>query len=295
MKRTLGTTLVALALSPGAAGADYLYDAFRAECGAKQADHYYSAADPVVATAPQEETEIGRIGSNLLVYGGFQFGKDRAGQVVEDDLRGHLYGIRLFREKSPRSNEWEFTDTDRGDLLASCGEADSACLFDAGQMLQDRTAPRKIFTATPGTPVKSTSPWEGDFTLPLGPLVSLEASEEGQDTLASLWKTYVALEPVAAALPDHGPANVCIDKCDKDKKHKEYGPGWSCPTAVPSSLCHPTARPDATQKLQSPEARQLRRMLEWLHGQHRPWKLGDVYHASAAVVEPPAQTAVVFK
>lgn len=263
--------------APGLAGADYLYDAFRDACGG-DVNLHYSAADPVIGTVPQEETEIGRIGPNLLVYGGFRY-------VADGDFRGHLYGIRLFKEHTPNGNDWEFTDTGAANLVTTCGQSGSACLFDAGAMLASRVSaglqPRKIYTGVPGTPITTT---EGAYTLPLTASRALPDSTTGQTDLAGIWSTYASLAPIDAGMPKW--------RCGSGNCDKIANWTWDCsmlPSGTPASLC-PTSNAAGANanNLGKPSSTQLGGMIKWLHGKTRSWPLGDIYHASATVVEPPA-------
>lgn len=274
------------------AGGDYLYDVIRAECQVPAtcsptnlADcPYYSAAEPVIGTVPVEETEVGRIGSNYLVYSGFRY-------YGANKYTGHLYGIRLYRENGANTNDWVFTDTGAADLLETCGEPESACLFDAGQRLKVRTRPRRILVGRPGTPDTTSA---GAFTLPNNGAASVDLDGDGNtvpstslSSLRDIWEDYVALAPIADALPRSG--RVCIANCDRKQDHQRtYADGWDCPTIAPVSLCDPNASQDAVPGLRAPSDEQLREMIRWLHGKRRDWPLGDIYHSSAAVVEPPA-------
>jgi type IV pilus assembly protein PilY1 len=268
------------------AGADYLYDSIRAEClvDPVEAADFYSAADPVIGTVPIVTSEVGRIGSNYLVYGGFRY-------HAADDLRGHLYAVRLFKEVVEYENQWEFTDTGSANLLSetSCKTDGSACLFDAGQMLYERVQAgekaRTIFTGKLDGAVVQTNA-AGAYTLQFQDLVELGPTGGATD-LASLWEDYVALAPVAAALPScrttTGASGETLRTCD-------------CPADTPSSLCDPApADAEYTPALANPTDAQLDRMVKWLHASvrtsgtpgYRAWPLGDIYHSSAAVVEPP--------
>ena len=278
-KLWLAAACVALA-APTAAAADYLDAAFRADCLA-ETDVYYSAADPVIGTVPQVKSEIGRIASNFLVYTGFKWSGSG------EDFRGHVYGIRLFYEQTENGNDWKFTRTGVPDLLETCGEEDSACLFDAGAVLQERTEARRILVGKPAADVPA--PSNGAYTVPMDGAVEVDASG-GVSALRAVWQRYTALGPIREAMPEWN------------------GSSWNCghlPAAVPATLC-PTStgcnklsgalkdlclvlvgQKEDAPNLGNPSDDQLAALGRWLHGEDRPWKLGDVYHASATVVEPP--------
>ena len=267
-------------VAPSAASADYLDAAFRADCLA-ETDVYYSAADPVIGTVPQVKSEIDRIASNFLVYTGFKW------SGATEDFRGHVYGIRLFYEETENGNDWKFTETGVADLLETCGETDSACIFDAGEVLQARTAARKIYGGQPASGVAG--PSNGAWTVPMDGAVEVAASG-GSAALRPVWERYTALEPIREAMPSW------------------TGSAWDCsqlPTSVPGTLCPTTTtcnglpetlkafclalvgQKETAANLGNPSDAQLDNLGKWLHGNNRPWKLGDVYHASATVVEPP--------
>lgn len=266
MRRLFLISILVSILAPGLAAADYLYDAFRAECDV-QVDHYYSAADPVIGTVALEKSEVGRVGLNYLVYGGFRYS-------AANDLRGHLYAVRLFKENEAYSNEWVFTDTSASDLLSkeSCQRSDSACLFDAGQRLKERSQPRRIYAGVPQAQSQALTNSNGAYTIPLAQAIELPM-ETGSEALAQAWSKYVALTPISAAMPTYNSTTLKWENCDR------------LPTDTATSLCDPAVV--TPNSIRTPSSAQFANMVSWLHGVGRNWPLGDIYHASATVVEPP--------
>lgn len=154
----------------------------------------FSAAEPVIATVPQEDSEIDRVARNMLVYPAFHQDAGR--------MEGHLFGFRLFKENGAYTNDWQFSDMDGRELLEECGP-DRTCLFDAGRMLQARTKPRVVFTAKPATPITE----GGAFRIPLAEKVDLEQTTNDADGWRTLWwsgegTTYAKMPYVAPALKD---------------------------------------------------------------------------------------------
>lgn len=205
----------------------------------------FSAAEPVIASVPQNRSEIDRVRRNFMVYSAF----DTEG----DQRRGHLYGLRLFKEASAYSNQWEFTDmSNPSDVLRNCAP-DQTCVFDAGKMLADRvsagTHPRKIITASPGTPDRS----EASVLVPALGAVELKVGDAS--VLKKVWQDFTAITEIKAALADvELPANLKI----------------------------------SGGELRDPSDVTLRETIAWLHGKSRPWPLGDIFHSSPAIVEPPS-------
>jgi len=209
----------------------------------------FSAAEPIIATVPTRDSEIERVARNVMVYSAFE--------MQGDNLRGHLYGIRLFEETAPYSGKWQFTNMDATDLLTNCGE-NKTCYFDAGAMLAARVAdpngePRRILTGDPGSPDRT----NGAYTVPMRRMVDLPRTDAAAGDLKSVWNTFTDTTEMRLALTD------------------EHLPQRMPPTLPKASL-------------RAPSTSLLRKTIDWLHGVGRSWPLGDMYHGSAVVVEPPA-------
>ncbi|AKU90303.1 PilC/PilY family type IV pilus protein [Vulgatibacter incomptus] len=262
------TVLVAVvvAFCPLESKADYLYDAFR-DCGSVDRTLLYSAADPVIGSVPLQKSEISRVGSNFLVYTGFNY-------VSSTEYQGHLYGVRLYKEYTPYGNDWEFTNTNAANLFSTCGAANSACLFDAGKVLKDRTSARRIYTGNPGTPVTTSN---GGYTLPIEGTRRLVGTTDGPTNLAAAWQAYAGLGPIANALPNY---NATTKKWTCDRLPETVRTAAYCPTGTDST--------GAASTLRNPSSTQFANLVAWLDGPgRRNWRLGDIYHSSAAIVEPP--------
>lgn len=144
----------------------------------------YSGIAPVIDTVPQTQSEVGRVSRNFMTYGTFRM----------PGSQGHLYGLRLFKESASGSGIWNFTDFTRLNLNDCGGSADNPCVFDAGKRLADRVAAntnaRRIFTATAGTAIGSTT---GAFTLPLDSTpVELPNSSTGASNFSSAATTFTS-------------------------------------------------------------------------------------------------------
>lgn len=203
----------------------------------------FSAAEPVIGSVPLERSEIDRIRRNFLVYSAFE--------MEGDQRRGHLYGIRLFKETSAYSGTWHFTDMSTpAELLKDCGP-DQTCVFDAGQMLADRTKARKIYTGEPDQPDTSSD----GFRLPIRRAIELPETSSGSTALKTQWSTFSNFAAIKAALKDTElPANLSISGAD----------------------------------LRAPSDSRAMQVIDWLHGPGRNWPLGDILHGSPTVVEPPS-------
>ena len=292
-KRSLSLLLAAVTIAlPGSGNADYLYSVFRDACTV-DTSLMYSAADPIIATVHLEKTEVNRISSNYLTYGGFSLypnlesflSTTTSGVTVKEltKTKGHLFALRLFKEVTPNSNQWSFMPYVEATVLDDCGPT-KTCLFDAGQLLTDRNKrdkPRRIFSGKVGTPLTPSSGNEGAYTVPITstePLVLTGLPETApgtwdSSTVASLstatavsamktevWQPYVGLANIAAAMTGNFPKNIKTTSVDT----------WA--------------------EIMSPTDFQFGKMLKWLHGETRSWDLGDVYHASTAVVEAPERS-----
>ena len=172
-----------------------------------------------------------------------------------DKMRGQLYGIRLFEEDGSYSGKWEFTDlSDVKQVLSDCAP-DKTCVFNAGVMLDERrkgiSNPRKILTGAPGTPITE----NGGFTVPVASVKALTLDGSGVDALGDAWESFSALKPIEAALAD---------------------------AELPAALVLTPAQ------LREPSDAMLDGVLGWLHGTTREWPLGDMFHGSPTVVEPPS-------
>lgn len=150
----------------------------------------FSAAPPVIATVPQEASEVNRVARNFLAAPAFELPGNR----------GHLFGIRLFVEDAEREGSWVFTDFRRLDLR-TCGAEGNPCLFDAGALLAARERPRRILLATPEESFASAP---GGLTLRLAAPLELEPG--GASVLARAMAAVVdgagPLAPGVAALPE---------------------------------------------------------------------------------------------
>ena len=207
----------------------------------------FSAAEPIIASVPTRKSEVDRIARNLMVYSAFEKSGDK--------MRGRLYAIRLFEENGEYSNDWQFTDlSDTRKLLSDCGP-DKTCIFEAGQMLDERRRtvghPRKILTGLPGTPITD----NGGFTVPVESVQALPATSAGVEALGTAWEKFSDLEPIEAALEN---------------------------AQLPSHLAL------TGSQLREPPESLLEKVIGWLHGTTREWPLGDMFHGSPTVVEPPS-------
>lgn len=205
-------------------------------------DGEYSAIAPVIGTAPQVDSEVNRVARNFMAYTSFRM----------PGSEGHLYGIRLFVEESPKSGKWKFTNFYDLDLT-TCGQADNPCVFDAGQKLVSRVGTRNIFTSISGSPryyVENGA--NSGVTLPLGGTrKQLSADATGNTNFKQAWTSYVTLvnneSPVAAYLPTNT-----------------------------ATLDDDTTTGDTDR----------RQVIDWLQGTSRQWPLGDLYHGGATVIGP---------
>ncbi|HWV39392.1 MAG TPA: hypothetical protein VN033_13060 [Vulgatibacter sp.] len=167
---------------------------------------------------------------------------------------GHLYGIRLFEEASAASHDWRFTNLDNVDLNA-CGQEGNPCVFDAGRRLTERTKARMIFTGAPSDRIDE----DGGVTLPLadGSRIPLPNDSSGYGALGSVFETYADL--------------LELDDLLSDEKRP---PNFSAATA--HRLLDLPSTPEDQE-----------RVVSWLHGEGRAWKLADIYHGGPAIVGGP--------
>lgn len=202
----------------------------------------FSPMGPIISTVAQQTSEVDRVSRNFLAYSAFE----------QPGYKGHLYGIRLFEEKSDQLGKWKFTNLEEMDL-DRCGETGNPCLFDAGKLLFERVAPRSIFSATPA---------------------SSEATELGGLTLR--FQGRVAIEPPASG----GGARVGAligDVLDNEALR----PGVEALDAHSLELLQ-----IATEDTNLGD--QLRNSVAgWLHGELRDWPLGDLYHSAPSIAGPP--------
>ncbi len=308
-ERSLPLLLAALVALPVRAGADYLYSVFREGCTTDTVTRY-SGADPIIATVHLEGTEIDRIASNYMTWGGFQLVSD---SFVETTLpnndkvkhlsktKGRLYALRLFKEKTPNSNQWEFLTYNNDTVLDSCditstdrtfsGSKNQVCIFEAGEILTQRPkrntygmASRHIYTGVMGTKRTPTTGNEGAVTIPITSTQRLNLDSYVPTSDHTNWgslnllglstlEAYLGSSSSVQALRTAWEAYVprVSDAMDSSE----------LPTGLPESVTSST--------LQSPTNLQLAKILKWLHGEGaiRDWDLGDIYHSSTAVVEAP--------
>ncbi|AKU91708.1 PilC/PilY family type IV pilus protein [Vulgatibacter incomptus] len=202
----------------------------------------FSPMPPIVSTVAQARTEVDRVSRNFLAYSAFE----------QPGYKGHLYGIQLFQEQTSPPGEWAFTDFNHLDLKA-CGQAGNPCLFDAGQMLQERPSskPRRIFSAVP----RDSAAIDGGVTLDMGTQLVVAASSTGSANLQSV---------VGAVLRS-------------DALGKGFG-GLSSPDQLALTNL---ARSDTAGRASAA------RVVDWLHGASRGNALGDLYHSAPAIVSTP--------
>ena len=200
----------------------------------------FSPMPPIIATVPQVRSEVDRVARNFLAYSAFE----------QPGFKGHLYGVQLFLEKAGEPGTWAFTDFNQLDVDA-CGTTGNPCLFDAGQVLQDRTKARRILSAIPEKSVSS----GGALTLRMGAPVAIATSVDGGG--AAIRKVMEAVVGADGPLED---GFAALSLTDRDKL---------APLAADAGTASRAA------------------VVDWLHGLSREWKLGDLYHSAPAIVAAP--------
>lgn len=167
---------------------------------------------------------------------------------------GHVYGIRLFQESEDEPGLWEFTDL--GDLdLDACGSDGNPCVFDAGRLLTNRTSARKIYSGVPGGKLSSN---EDGLTLPMLGRTELSNDQTGFQAFSNVYASFSSVVDLPRLVGADRPPN--LDENIADRLLELDSSSGS----------------DDRQKIVS-----------WLHGEGRSWKLGDIYHGGAAIVGRP--------
>ena len=200
----------------------------------------FSPMPPIIATVPQARSEVDRVSRNLLAYSSFE----------QPGYKGHLYGVQLFLEKEGEPGTWAFTDFEKLDV-DSCGVKGNPCLFDAGQVLQERKKARRILAAIPDKTV-STS---GALTLQMNAPIDVATSVDGG---GAAFRT--VMEAVVGADGPLEDGFEALALSDKDKLALLAADGGKDARAT---------------------------VVDWLHGLSREWKLGDLYHSAPAIVAAP--------
>ncbi|HLV61332.1 MAG TPA: VWA domain-containing protein [Fredinandcohnia sp.] len=209
----------------------------------------YTVAPPMVGTVPQSKSEYDRVSNNFMVYTAFEV----------PDYKGRIFGIRLFEEEADEPGVWKFTDlskTNEKFSLTNCGSKDNPCVFEAGSMLQKRTAPRKILFSTPA----EVDDADNQLVLTMGDVIAPSNTSEWRSAMRLLARTIVAEDsPLRTGVEALGELERTFLE-EMASGESEDGAQWRGQVA------------------------------SWIEGSGRPWKLGDMYHSAVAIVTTPPYT-----